>query len=240
MTRTPSDGPAPGSGGDRAFAVLRVGHVPGVTVRRWQRVWAERFPRLALELSEVAESDQRAALDEGRVDLCFVRLPVDGAALHVIPLYEEVPVVVVPRDHPVSLYDEVSLADLADETLLDPVDGVDPFDLVAGGAGVLLAPHSVARSRSRRDLVFRPVSDGTPTRVGLAWLAENPQELIEEFIGIVRGRTANSSRSSGRGTSTPVAPAAADRRGRAAKPSPATSKARTTRNARRPGRGGGR
>jgi hypothetical protein len=33
-----------------------------------------------------------------------------------------------------------------------------------------------------------------PTEIALAWLVDNPNELIEEFIGIVRGRTANSSR----------------------------------------------
>jgi len=172
-----------------------VGFVPGVTVTKWTRTWAERHPRTRLELVDVTEDEQLAVLDDGRVDMCFVRLPVADARLHVIPLYEEVPVVVVPKDHPVSLFEEVSLADLSEETVLDDVDPEQAVDLVAGGAGVLLVPQSIARSHSRRDLVYRPVSDGTPTQVALAWLVGNPHELIEEFIGIVRGRTPNSSRS---------------------------------------------
>jgi hypothetical protein len=66
-----------------------------------------------------------------------------------------------------------------------------------------LVPQSVARSHSRRDLVYRPVTDAEPTTIALAWLVDNPNELIEEFIGIVRGRTANSSRTA---ATRPAAP----------------------------------
>jgi DNA-binding transcriptional LysR family regulator len=176
-------------------AGLTVGFAQGVTVTKWTRTWAERFPRVSLHVIGLDERDQRAALDELRVDMCFVRLPVPEEGLHLIPLYEEVPVVIVPKDHPVSLFEKVALADLSEENVLDATETGDAIDLIAGGAGVLFAPQSVARSHSRRDLVHRPVSDGTPTRVSLAWLVDNPNELIEEFIGIVRGRTANSSRS---------------------------------------------
>lgn len=181
---------------------LRIGFVPGVTPTRWRRIWGERFPRIRMELVEVAVVDQRAAIVTGRVDMCFVRLPMDPDGLHLIPLYEEVPVVVVPADHPVSLFDAVDLADLSEENVLDDGGPGDAFDLVAGGAGVLLVPHSVARSRSRRDLVYRPVTDAGPTQVCLAWPVEAGSELIEDFIGIVRGRTPNSSR-----TARPAPPA---------------------------------
>lgn len=175
--------------------MLRVGAVPGVTVTKWRRVWAERFPRNSLEVLDLTEREQRDALAEHRVDMCFVRLPVVDSGLHLIPLYAEVPVVIVPTDHPVSLYAEVSLADLSEENMLDPADTLLAVDLVAGGAGVLLAPHSIARSHSRRDLIYRTVTDAAPTQIALAWLRDNPNELIEEFIGVVRGRTPNSSRS---------------------------------------------
>ena len=150
----------------------------------------------------MTEAEQRTVIDQHRVDLCFVRLPLEQEGLHLIPLYEEVPVVVVPRDHPASLFPEVSRDDLSDEDSLEGFEPGEAMDLVAGGAGVVFLPQSVARSLSRRDLVYRPVSDAQPTRIGLAWLRDNPDELIEEFIGIVRGRTVNSSRSS-RPPSTP-------------------------------------
>jgi len=184
-------------------AGLRVGYVPGVTLTKWRRIWSERFPRLRLDVAQVTEAEQRAALDQHRVDLCFVRLPLEQEGLHLIPLYEETPVVVVPRDHPASLFAEVSSDDLSDEDNLDGFEPGEAMDLVAGGAGVVFVPQSVARSLSRRDLVYRPVSDAQPTRIALAWLRDNPHELTEEFIGIVRGRTINSSRSP-RPKSTPT------------------------------------
>lgn len=184
-------------------AGLRVGYVPGVTLTKWRRIWSERFPRLPLDVAQVTEAEQRAALDQHRVDLCFVRLPLEQEGLHLIPLYEETPVVVVPRDHPASLFAEVSSDDLSDEDNLDGFEPGEAMDLVAGGAGVVFVPQSVARSLSRRDLVYRPVSDAQPTRIALAWLRDNPHELTEEFIGIVRGRTVNSSRSP-RPKSTPT------------------------------------
>ena len=173
---------------------LRIGFVPGVTLTKWRRVWAERFPRIPLEIVEVTEPDQRAAILDGRVDMCFVRLPINRSGLHAIPLYEEVPVVVAAQDHPVALFDEVTWADLTEENLLDAGDP-DAVDLAVGGAGVFAVPQSIAREQSRRDLVYRPISDGIPTQIALAWHVEHPSELIDDFVGVVRGRTVNSSRS---------------------------------------------
>ena len=172
---------------------LRVGNVPGVTVTKWRGIWAERFPRVRLEVLDIDQDHQREVLTSGEVDLCFVRLPIDDDGLHLIRLYDELPVAWVSKDHVVAAADEVSLADLADETVLTVVTP-HTIDLVSIGEAVLHVPQSIARSQSRRDFVFRPITDAPHTTVGLAWLVDNPNELIEEFIGIVRGRTANSSR----------------------------------------------
>ncbi|MGC3993408.1 MAG: LysR family substrate-binding domain-containing protein [Propionicimonas sp.] len=172
---------------------LRVGHVPGVTMTKWTTTWRERFRSVPLDVVEVEEADQRRALDAGEVDLCFVRPPIDTDALHLIPLYEEVPVVWVSKEHPIAAVDEVTLADLAHENVLTHVDA-ESVNQVALEVAVLRVPMSVARSHSRRDLTYRPVIDAPSTRIGLAWRAEDPHPLTDEFIGVVRGRTANSSR----------------------------------------------
>jgi DNA-binding transcriptional LysR family regulator len=173
---------------------LRVGFVTGVTLTKWRTVWAERFPRQRLDVVEIDQAEQRRALDDGVVDACFVRLPLDTDGLHLIRLYEELPVAWAAKDHLIAAADEITMADLAEETV---VTTLTPFhlDLVAAGEGVLLVPQSVARSHSRRDLIYRVVTDAPSTTVGLAWLRDNPHELIDEFVGVVRGRTANSSRS---------------------------------------------
>lgn len=183
---------------------LRIGFVAGVTVTKWRRIWSDRYPRLPLSLTEVASADQRGVIERGEVDLCFVRLPIDPDQLHLITLYDEVAVVVVPKDHPAALYDEVSRSELADENVLDDSDHGLAMDLVAGGAGVLFVPHAIARSHSRRDLVYRPVTDAEPTTIALAWRTDNQHPLIQDFIGVVRGRTVNSSRTTQSGGTTPA------------------------------------
>ena len=161
----------------------------------------------------IAETDARGALDNDEVDVCFARLPLDREGLHAIPLYEETAVAWVSKDHPIAAFDDVTLADLADETVLRKLDGI-AVDRVNAGA-VLIVPQSIARNAGRRDLTYRPVVDEPPTRIVLAWRTDNDHPLIEELIGIVRGRSATSSRTR------------REREARGDEPRDATSPART-------------
>ncbi|TQM31458.1 LysR family transcriptional regulator [Nocardia bhagyanarayanae] len=179
-------------------AGLRVGFVPGVTVSKWERIWGERFPEIPLRTIPLAAADQLTALREGRVDMCFVRLPIDRAGLSAIPLYREVPVVVVPKEHPISLFTEVTAADLADERMQDASDidaAAVTLEMVAAGVGLAIVPHSIARLHARRDLVYRTVTEHPDTEIALAWPTAETTELVEEFVGVVRGRSERSSRS---------------------------------------------
>ncbi len=183
---------------------LTVGVVPGVSADKWARVWQERLPRAELTVVPVAEEAAVAALD-GSVDMVFARLPVpDEADLHVIPLWEEVPVVVAAKDHPIKVVESVTLAELEDEELYPGADDAT-LDLVAAGHGIARMPQSVFRATGRRDVVARPITDAPATRIALVWPAGRTSDSIDEFIGIMRGRTANSSRGAG----TPPSPAAA-------------------------------
>lgn len=168
----------------------------GVSPDKWVRRWRERTPRDPIEVSLVDDSDQVAVLHDTRADMSFVRLPVDREGLHVIPLYVEVPVVVLSVEHELTLLDELSLDDLADEQLIEnaPIAVKDAVAVVAGGAGVLVVPMSLARLYARKDVTSRPLVDGSESPVGLAWRMDNDDPRVETFIGIVRGRTAQSSR----------------------------------------------
>lgn len=201
-------------------APLRIGFVPGVTLTKWRRVWDERFPRDPLEVVEVADAEQRRALVVGDVDMCFVRRPIDTDGLHLIPLYDEVVVAWAAKEHPVAAFEEVTLADLADENVLDD-HGQVSIDAAVAEAAVLRVPMSIARTHNRRDLVYRPITDAAPSPVGLAWRQDNEHPSIEEFIGVVRGRTVNSSRTAA-ARSTPPKPRPTQSRPRRPRPSPKT------------------
>lgn len=206
--------------------VLRMGFMPGVTVTKWTKAWEERHPEEDLDVFPTTEADQVEALFDGRADVSFVRFPINGRGLSVVRLYAEVPVVLVPKDHPISLFEAVTVADLAGEHLLQDPDTQpewrdvateiaygtrralvpmrsleDSIEQVAAGVGILIMPQSVARLYTRKDVVARPVTDAAETRIAIAWLADSTSRRIEEFVGIVRGRTAQSSRA------TPEAPA---------------------------------
>lgn len=176
-------------------AGLRIGFVPGVTLTKWRRIWSERFRRVPLEVTEVPEAEQRRALATGAVDMCFVRLPIDTTGLHAIPLYDEQPVVWMAKEFLLAALDEVRSADLEEFRIIEDY-GPDSIDLAVYSAAALRVPLSVARTQSRKDMVHRPVVDADPTTIALAWRVDNRNEWIEEFIGVVRGRTENSSRTS--------------------------------------------
>lgn len=199
--------------------------MPGVTLTKWRTTWKERFPRVPLHVIGVAEPDQRSVLNDGTVDLCFVRLPIDRDGVHVIRLYDEVPVAWIAKDHPLAELKTVSGAELAEQNVFEKVDP-HTIDLVVLNGAVLRVPMSIARTHNRGDLVHRPVTDASATTVALVWLIDNSNGWIDEFVGVVRGRTLNSSRTAQDRT-------AARSTGKAGKPPPPVKAQRSSGRGRR-------
>ncbi|MFE3739467.1 LysR family substrate-binding domain-containing protein [Streptomyces sp. NPDC059134] len=232
---------------------FRLAYVPGVTPTKWVRIWHERLPEVPLALEGVSAAEAPGMLRGRGADAGFVRLPMDRTGLSAIPLYTETTVVVVPKDHAVAAVEEVSAADLADEVVLHPLDDtlewerppglpaierpattVDAVELVAAGVGLLVVPQSLARLHHRKDLTYRPVTDAPESRVALSWPEDETSDLVEHFIGIVRGRTVNSTR----GPAAP-APASAAKAKPKPKPKPASKAApRRAGGAGKPAKGG--
>jgi DNA-binding transcriptional LysR family regulator len=188
-------------------------YVPGVTPAKWVRIWHERLPEVALNLVQVPAAEAADAVRNGDADAVLLRLPTDRSGLHAIPLYTETTVVVVPKDHAAAAAEEMSPEDLADDVVFHPLDDTlaweqlpgrpaverpattaDAVELVAAGVGLLVVPQSLARLHHRKDLTYRPLSDAPESRVALSWLEEETSDLMEQLIGIVRGRTVNSTR----------------------------------------------
>ncbi len=170
-----------------------VAFVPGVTPGKWSRIWDERMRRERLEVTPLEQAAAIDALRSGEAHMALVRDLVADDEFHVIPLYRELPVVVVAKDHPVTAFDTVAIEELDGETILDG-QGADTVELVAANVGLAVMPQSVARAHSRRDVVARAVTGVPDTGIGLAWRRDVDDPRVEVFIGIVRGRTANSSR----------------------------------------------
>ncbi len=194
---------------------LRLGVFPGASPGIWVDRWRERIPDVTLELVPTEAAEQERALRAGEVDAALVRLPVDRDGLHVIALYEETTVVAFGSDSSLAAADELSFDDLVGEILFVPADDVlGPLDIpgtvaargprpettaeaietVAAGVGIVILPLSLARMSRRRDVTHRPLVSAPTSAVALAWVAERTSPEIEALVGIVRGRTARSSR----------------------------------------------
>ena len=225
----------------QAASAFRLAYVPGVTPGKWVGVWRERLPQVPLDLTALPAAAAVRTLLDGGADAGLVRLPVDRTRLSAIPLYTETTVVVLPKEHPLAEAAELTLADLDDVIVLHPLDDVigwqappglpakqrpattgDAVELVAAGIGLLVVPQSLARLHHRRDLVFRPVTDAPQSQVALSWLEDRTSDLVEEFIGIVRGRTVNSSRGRAETPPQPKQQRPAAAKGKA-KPKPRTN-----------------
>ncbi|MFH8595196.1 LysR family transcriptional regulator substrate-binding protein [Streptomyces rimosus] len=192
---------------------FRLAYVPGVTPTKWVRIWNERLPGIPLALVPAPAAEAYDVLRDGGADAGFVRLPADRTYFSAIPLYTETTVVVVPKDHLFTAADEITVEELADEIVLHPLDDTlgwerppgqpaferpattaDAIELVAAGIGLLVVPQSLARLYHRKDLKYRTLTDAPQSQVALAWPEERTTDQVEDFIGIVRGRTVNSTR----------------------------------------------
>ena len=70
----------------------------------------------------------------------------------------------------------------------------EAIETVAAGTGIVLVPMSVARLHQRKDVVHSVVTDLPPTTVALVWRRERDDDTTQAFVGVVKGRTANTSR----------------------------------------------
>ncbi|MEV7632203.1 LysR substrate-binding domain-containing protein [Microbacterium sp. NPDC089318] len=212
-TPRPSPQPSPAPPVDETPRTFRLGVIPGATPGKWVDAWKQRMPHVDIELVPITFAGQRTAIE--RLDAALVRLPLpDRRDLHVIPLYDEVPVVVASADSHLMAADRLTSDDLAGQVLIVPGDDVlGPLDLpteapsfptihttedavatVASGVGILVVPMSLARLYQRKDADSRPLIGGRTSTVALAWPRDATTPDVETFVGIVRGRTANSSR----------------------------------------------
>ncbi len=186
------------------------------------------------EATEHAPIERKAVPENPFAHMSIVRpdrepASTDGEKYHSIRLYEELPVVILPVDHVLTVLDEVPVEELAEEFLLQPASDIPAYEevsrawresagrivpeglndketieLVAAGVGLYIVPMSIARFYHRKDLTYRPVAGLDLYPVHLVWprapkgepRSEELEALLQDFIGIVRGRTATSDRGS--------------------------------------------
>lgn len=185
---------------------LTIAYVHGTAPDKW-------FARYAANTSHGIErtfgcDDPLPSLFAGEIDVALARLPdprIDTFDYHVVRLYEEEPGIGLPADNELTLLDAIGDEDIADGTVnYRPAETVDVAEVraaaqvVAANVGMVIAPRPLLRSMNFKGVAHRPYTDGAPTTIAVVWHKDKDCDAIQDFVGITRGRTANSSRQSGR------------------------------------------
>ena len=78
---------------------LMVGFRAGIPVAPAVQLFAAQHPDVIVDVQRIEWDDQAPMLLDGRIDVGYVRLPIDEAGLRVAPLYTEPRVAVLPVGH---------------------------------------------------------------------------------------------------------------------------------------------
>jgi DNA-binding transcriptional LysR family regulator len=184
---------------------LMVGFRAGITIAAAVREFAVQHPDVIVDMQRVEGDDQAAMLLDGRIDVGFVRLPINEAGLRVTPLYTEPRVAVLPIGHRLAGKEQITEADLAGEPLLwsaDPgtqptrrphpnagylVRGVDEtLEHVAAGRGISFLARSATVFYSHPEVSYVPVPDLEPDQVCLAVAESRTSPVIDDFLAAAR------------------------------------------------------
>ncbi len=172
----------------------------------------ERFPAVQVSMRDMPTPDQIESLEQGDIDVGFVRLPVERPDLVTVPVLEERLVAAIPQGMPyrkglASLRNEpfVVIARSVSSSFVDHlvrtcrVAGFNPrivqevnelftvLNLVRGGVGVSLVPRSANLMHVPNVRLLDTGLDEAKWKIGLAWRKADPLDpLVHNFIRLVR------------------------------------------------------
>jgi DNA-binding transcriptional LysR family regulator len=184
---------------------LVVGFRAGITVTEATRAFSALRPDVTVDVVRVEWDDQEELLRSGRVDIAYVRRPIDERGLRLVPLYAEERLAALPTGHPLAGRAELSVDDLDDEVHLRYLDPVpvpgagtgtrlrsveEKLEHVAVGHGIIVLPRSATEYYNRPDVVYVPVVDAEPDEVLLACEAGRRSRLLSDYTAAAQGALA--------------------------------------------------
>ncbi|WP_121716925.1 LysR family transcriptional regulator [Streptomyces sp. E5N91] len=144
-------------------------------------------------------TDRADHVRDGRADVALLYAPFDDmTGLDHETLAVEGRVAILPPDHRLAARPEVTLADLAQETLPrwkgvrwtgapearagpEVTDAAEVLQMIRLGRTVAILPRSLARPL-HPDLVYRPVTDAPDSELVLAWSQDDRRRLVASFV----------------------------------------------------------
>lgn len=176
------------------------------------RLFAERHPAVALQVSNAGLDQPAAGLKEGMVDVAFVRPPFLDEGLSMVTVLTEERYAVLREDHPLAAREFVRPDDLVREPWIW-VEGADPksrafwslaefrgeeplrtgtrinsfeeaFGAVAAGLAITCQAESAVRAVGAGfpQLRFVPLRGAPPAQVAVAWRTAHETSLARAFV----------------------------------------------------------
>lgn len=237
-----------------AIPALRLGFARGVAPSKWAARWQVVQPTIPLELVPLNLTFGAAKHPES-CDVVIERAAPgeqpETTERHALHLYTEAIGLIVPVNHELAEQDSVTVSDLALVQLIDhpdhapewpaakpwqdpswmPSNALAALELVASGSGAMLLPLPLARhiSDKRKHSMVRITGDPAlaGSTIWATWARDRDAADVQQLIGVMRGRTARSSRPA---AEADVDPASSPKSG-SARP-PATKKPKLSPNSR--------
>lgn len=169
-------------------------------------------PDVDVGLRELPPQVQLDALQEGSLQVGFVRSPIDEAHIEKRCVRRERLVVALPARHPLARKRRIALAELADEPFVmfprargpaffdhlitmcnaagfspriaQEAPQLDLVSLVVAGFGVAILPESV-RALGRAELELRPIVGNPTTELLVVWKRGEPAPAVQRFLDFV-------------------------------------------------------
>lgn len=184
----------------RADLHFTVGITPGVLVTEIIAQFASAAPDLLIHVVHTSLANQVDFLLDGRVDVCFVRLPIPHEGLKLTPLFPEPRVAALPPAHPLADAAVVAVDQLERMTLLQDPDDVpewtgtrslhpsqqttvieEQLEQVASGQGFAVVPAGLADFYQRPDVKYVPLTGVAPRTVALAQCEHRHMPELRRF-----------------------------------------------------------
>jgi DNA-binding transcriptional LysR family regulator len=188
-------------GAARGARRLMVGFRAGIAVAPAVQQFATGHPDVLVDVQRIEADEQAPMLLDGRIDVGYIRLPIDETGLRVTPLYREPRVAVLPTSHRLAGKEELTEADLVGEPLLWHADtstqptrrphpnpgylvrGVDEtLEHVAAGRGISFLARSATVFYTHPDVTYVPIPDLAPDEVCLAVATSHLSPVIDDFF----------------------------------------------------------
>lgn len=178
------------------------------------RAFRSSVPEVRLELHELTTNEQLRWLRESRIDVGFVRPPVEDT-FNFETIFQESLMVALPDTHLLANHSNVCLRSLKNEPfilfprLLAPglydliislcqQAGFSPnvtqeaiqmqtiVSLVAGGLGIAIVPESL-QNLQRTGVVYKIMQESTPkTAIAIIWRQNDTSATVQKFLEIAR------------------------------------------------------